>query len=83
MAQTKKNMFWNGLVNSLIISYFKNCITLGNQIRLLVMGSIFVKAGDVTAAFILILAICLLISRISLFLWSNYDKLGSDQMTEK
>ena len=42
----KKNFVWNGFIHSLKVSNFKNNIAIGNQVRLLVAGSIFVKTKD-------------------------------------
>lgn len=68
-----KKMVWNGLINSIKISYFKNCITIGNQMRLLVLGSRFLKSGDVITAGVMFTFYAALTCVVTKFLWTNYE----------
>ena len=74
-ASLVQKMVWNGMIGSLKLSFFKNCIAIGNQLRLLVLGSEFLSSSDITVAALMFLSIWCLISFISLFLWRKYQNL--------
>ena len=76
-------MKWNGQIDSLKLSHFKYCVAIGNQIKLIVLGSDFTKLVDQLFAFTflgLLLALTFVCCR---FVWTKYDSLVVSEMDAK
>lgn len=71
------NTFFNGLIMSLKISLFKNCISIGNQIKLAVMQSENQTKQNVISAIVLFIVLVIIMVGTGRFMWKEYENLSS------
>ena len=77
------NTFFNGLIMSLKISLFKNCFSIGNQIKLAVYKSRFQTKANIVSSVVLFGILVVIMIGTARLLWTKFERLGDPKFVNR
>ena len=76
-------MLWNGMITSLQIGMFRYCLKASEQLKLYMLGSVYLKTSQLISASVMLGLLGLITAYIFYFLFTRRNHLNIEEMIAK